>query len=701
MLTRLKLTNFQKHEALDIEFANGLTLIVGDNWTGKTTVLRGVLYCLFGSSIVDVKAGDLVAKGKKGFQATLEFMLQDKPYTVTRSKMSATLKQGDKTIATSHTDVNKEIESLLGVSGRNFKLLNASQQGDVNSILYLNSATINEIVNEITGVTLVDDALQRCREEANRTGWAEAAAEGLKSRLELDVTALYKQQQQLNGVTAWLQQTETQYASVKAEVQAKEDALAALEREYLATRSASMRREKLLGYAEQLTDQIVTLQQQQADFNEPSYLALSEKFDQANENINRRTYLTRTIKDRQADVTAAKRSVETLTEKLGTTKMLLKDCDDRQVLAHEETARSALEQARERSRTLASLLKDAVCEACGTQLKDIDRPALIKEMEENEARLPKLTATWQGLRDAVDEQRKLESALPTLEQQLDDWTDRFTAASSLLEKLQEELTHLLSERDVLDIRKRYADAKTQYDLFLLAKQQLVGKKEELQNVQDELSTLTSFGRLVSDEEILQAREQARESRTVADQWSEAIHEQEKAHASLSQSVRHLSEQVERQEQQLQEAESQRTVYRAHRELEKFLKKNREAYMAEIWTRLLSYASQFISDATQGGITEISRAESGRFAYLEKGERMPVELASGMQQAILGLGLKLALGAAIGAGRRLLILDEVTAAASDSNSLMLCSLLAKYPGQVLMVSHRDADAAVADAVVSLG
>ena len=52
MLTTLTLTNFQKHAHLTHTFKPGLTLVTGQNWSGKTTILRAVLYALFGTSAV-------------------------------------------------------------------------------------------------------------------------------------------------------------------------------------------------------------------------------------------------------------------------------------------------------------------------------------------------------------------------------------------------------------------------------------------------------------------------------------------------------------------------------------------------------------------------------------------------------------------------------------------------------------------------
>ena len=75
MLTTLILTNFQKHAHLTHTFKPGLTLVTGPNWSGKTTILRAVLYALFGTSAVNVKAGNLVSRNNPGMEVVLDLSL--------------------------------------------------------------------------------------------------------------------------------------------------------------------------------------------------------------------------------------------------------------------------------------------------------------------------------------------------------------------------------------------------------------------------------------------------------------------------------------------------------------------------------------------------------------------------------------------------------------------------------------------------
>ena len=48
MLNNVTLTNFQRHTKLSVDLPSGLTALRGSNEAGKSTLLRGICYALFG-----------------------------------------------------------------------------------------------------------------------------------------------------------------------------------------------------------------------------------------------------------------------------------------------------------------------------------------------------------------------------------------------------------------------------------------------------------------------------------------------------------------------------------------------------------------------------------------------------------------------------------------------------------------------------
>ena len=90
MLLSLTLTNFQKHRTFNHAFQAGLTLVTGENWRGKTSIIRGLLYALFGSTASQVRAANLVSRGEKTMEVQLVFRSGDLEYEVTRGPVSYT-----------------------------------------------------------------------------------------------------------------------------------------------------------------------------------------------------------------------------------------------------------------------------------------------------------------------------------------------------------------------------------------------------------------------------------------------------------------------------------------------------------------------------------------------------------------------------------------------------------------------------------
>ena len=65
MIDKIKLTNWRKHENIELDFSNGSNIIVGQMGCGKTSILQAIAYGLFGTFSElkkrDLKTSDLIA----------------------------------------------------------------------------------------------------------------------------------------------------------------------------------------------------------------------------------------------------------------------------------------------------------------------------------------------------------------------------------------------------------------------------------------------------------------------------------------------------------------------------------------------------------------------------------------------------------------------------------------------------------------
>lgn len=86
MIRRLKLSNWRAYEALDLELRHGTTFIVAPNGIGKTSILLGLLWGLFGeSSDVDARTNIRAGASEATVEVELALPPDDRVVSITRS----------------------------------------------------------------------------------------------------------------------------------------------------------------------------------------------------------------------------------------------------------------------------------------------------------------------------------------------------------------------------------------------------------------------------------------------------------------------------------------------------------------------------------------------------------------------------------------------------------------------------------------
>ena len=114
LLESIKLKNFRQFRDESISFANGdngknVTIIIGENGTGKTTFAQAFFWCLYGDTSFSDKimlnkivANEMVPSQKEDVVVTLSLKHGDVNYTLTRrqsySKNNSNVIKGDNTV---------------------------------------------------------------------------------------------------------------------------------------------------------------------------------------------------------------------------------------------------------------------------------------------------------------------------------------------------------------------------------------------------------------------------------------------------------------------------------------------------------------------------------------------------------------------------------------------------------------------------
>ena len=224
-------------------------------------------------------------------------------------------------------------------------------------------------------------------------------------------------------------------------------------------------------------------------------------------------------------------------------------------------------------------------------------------------------------------------------------------------------------------------------------------KEELASIQKELDSLPEApevppGQIQAARELVDTRQH--DEYTISTELA-TLKERYAAHYREYTAESQLHAQRVKQDEEQKE---DRKRLHGLADLRKYLTKNRDTFTEKVWGSLLAYSSQFVEQATGGAVTAVSRDDKGNFTYQEDGEIMPIQAASGLQKAIIGTSVRLALAEAVRSSSSFFLLDEVTAGAADDASMAVTNALSQTGLQIIAITHRQADAAVADRVVEL-
>lgn len=173
IINSLTLENFKSHRNTKIEFNENISLILGSNGAGKSSILEAISYSFFKefNGTVDnlmrkaAEENDIVKK----MEVTVEFTHDAKQYKLrrgkTKSKNIATLylKENDSYVfkCDGDTNVTHEIESILNLDSKSFLNAVYIKQGDITDLIEKKPSERKELISKLLNI----DSLERAYEE--------------------------------------------------------------------------------------------------------------------------------------------------------------------------------------------------------------------------------------------------------------------------------------------------------------------------------------------------------------------------------------------------------------------------------------------------------------------------------------------------------------------------------------------------------
>jgi DNA repair exonuclease SbcCD ATPase subunit len=675
MLRSLSLTNFQKHQSLEIDFVHGLNLVVGNNWAGKTTIQRAVLYALFGTSAVPVKAASLVNQSAQTMEVELTFDLGDQSYSVRRGTKGALLRQHGTVLASGQTAVTAAVEALFNCTAKDFIAFQVARQNEAASILTLGSTKLNAHMESVCGVSLVDSAVQWLRARV-------LEAKGLADQAQLIEERLIHLREERPALEQAAQTATQTYDEQLADRNAAQEMVAYLSGEVRRLTEAVTLHSTHKRAREALQDLLDSLPDVLAP--DPDEIAgVSQQLDY----LKAQAAVFGSAKTARAQ---RLRDVVVAEQALTQAKLSMPEQPQSPELIESALSIASADVAQARSTwNMAVKERDSsACHACGRPFDDArDEASLEALVSATQAALTNATEKESALRHQLAQARTGQRSM-----------DLYQAALQRLYEAEARLEETPEPEEV--------DA-----------QELAGLTAKSTQLAQQARQYEERARVLAQREALpdpgpDESETLKENHKALEAWRKHANETDNLLLRSEYTLKEARGALERADRESAELSGRATTMQVQlskakqrKQLVDVLVDNRESFMAGAWARLLNTASDFASAATEGAVTALQREDDEFFFYETSeeavdGERRPIELASGHQQAVLGVGIKLALTAAVGAAFDVVLLDEVSAGATDELSLLMTRALKEQTSQCLLISHRKADTALADGVVAL-
>lgn len=206
MLQSIELENFLSHKSTRLTFDRGVTVFVGQNGSGKSSIIDAITFALFGEHLRKSTKG-LVRRGSNQSYAKVEFSIGNRQFEAVRK-----IDSKGTVAAILHEKVNgelvplaagerkqfgesmtKTIESLIGLDFEKLKVASIVQQGELQTIIEADPKKFKELVNAIIGIDRLDIAYEYMKKTIDdfrvtirsRLGHDDTSIETLQNRMNV------------------------------------------------------------------------------------------------------------------------------------------------------------------------------------------------------------------------------------------------------------------------------------------------------------------------------------------------------------------------------------------------------------------------------------------------------------------------------------------------------------------------------------
>lgn len=758
-LLSLVTTNFKKLGNFSCEFTKGLNVIAGDNAQGKSTTLQAIEAALFGVTVVPGKKENIPTWGQTKFSLVLRFKLApgNEFYELTRTGTTAKLIRNwlvqvgeikePEIVANGSTPVTAMVEQLLGLSAKDWNLFVQSKQGSSAGILDFGAAALNRKVEEFAGVDLIDkvqaeaqrmavqntsyaDANTVSEEYIAQAGAEQQAASEARQLASFNVEAA---EVDLNGHGEFTLEKPPSTDAMRQAIRDVDTLSNKIEVAEVQVANGTKRVAEAAARVEGKTEQDADALREELDEAKAMGISLAAAEKQLQQEADHRKAVQQdtdesdlTLNTRQVEFVAnwAEFDEDELQAEITLLDKAIPDAETDLAARQEEVGK-----AKGAYDNLAMLSDGAVCPTCNRAKEEHDPVKLAAEAEE--ARV-----YWEGRKASVAELQKGITASKTRRTELQDklaaYNKAAAAVDSAAEGLKENTAALAALRGAAVIqaeldettekltasREAYADLQAKIKGVNAANEQLAADRRALNTAEEELlmaqqdlerfnADLEALPEPPTDEELAAAVKAEADFQLAQTNFNSekqrltfAVTEAKSALKFAEQALANAEGKCQQHKEAAVKALEFLTTAKKYSRLVQFLRDRRQAYLKEVWDTIMGVSSKLVRTASKDTITAISNDE-GEFFYVEDGTLAPTASASGAQKAMIGVSLRVGLARALYGKDSLLSFDEPTESCREHNAASLAAMIAGSAKQVLLITHRETDQALAENIINVG
>lgn len=248
MIKAIELVNFISHSRTLLAFNRGVTIFVGHNGSGKSSIIDAITFALYGQHTRKTNK-NLVRRGSEVSWLNLRFSVGSKEYNAYRrlgsngqsqlAKFDQVLDSGnivEKNVVSGERkqfgdSMSGEIAKTLGIDYKKLRVAAVVQQGELSSIIDSKPKEFKELLNSLIGIDRLDSAYQTMYEVVDRFrerlrdkngGFDDKQIASIKSAIQSRNTDLQDAENQLKKLEAQRDMLKEQIFHTENEIQRME-----------------------------------------------------------------------------------------------------------------------------------------------------------------------------------------------------------------------------------------------------------------------------------------------------------------------------------------------------------------------------------------------------------------------------------------------------------------------------------------------